>query len=178
MLLDIEKNGRLPQHYALIIWRDHPITGPEFPHVFIRIAIYELDPYPQTTDPLLPVILLDKTGVVLKETEAATQTRMMKITCKSSDGADLSVRLAGITPSFPCSTCFIVLPCSPDFCLTYLAGQGTLNARQASHYQVTYSCTDSDGRNSSSTADVFIQPNETPYFDETTYPGLKGRLPY
>ncbi|XP_070208583.1 uncharacterized protein [Littorina saxatilis] len=130
---------------------------------------------PVTTDPLLPVIMLDRTGVVLKETEAATQTRMMKITCTSSGGEALSVRLARITPSYPCSTCFTVLPCPSgvDFCLTYLAGQGTLNVRLASRYQVTYSCIDSDGRYSSSTADVFIEPNEPPYFEEATYPGLK-----
>ncbi|KAK7091331.1 hypothetical protein V1264_009026 [Littorina saxatilis] len=100
---------------------------------------------------------------------------MMKITCTSSGGEALSVRLARITPSYPCSTCFTVLPCPSgvDFCLTYLAGQGTLNVRLASRYQVTYSCIDSDGRYSSSTADVFIEPNEPPYFEEATYPGLK-----
>ncbi|XP_070209745.1 uncharacterized protein [Littorina saxatilis] len=118
-----------------------------------------------------PMLTVDPTGVVLEET--APQTKLMEITCTPSSGANPmpSVNLARVTPSFPCTGCFAVLPCSAGFCLNYLAGQGTLNVRLASRYQVTYSCTDSEGRYASKTADVFIKPNAPPYFT-----GLKGWL--
>ncbi|XP_070208250.1 uncharacterized protein [Littorina saxatilis] len=128
-------------------------------------------PAAATLAPTLAATLLelDKTGVVLNETETGSRSDLMEIKCQGN-----KVNLARITPSFPCTGCFRVLPCAkpPGFCLNFFPSQGTLNARLASHYQVTYSCFDSANRYSSITADVFIKPNAPPYFEPAKYQNM------
>ncbi|XP_070209778.1 uncharacterized protein [Littorina saxatilis] len=128
-----------------------------------------------TLAPLLPVLTVNKTGVIVTETEMRSLTNVLQIACTQTNGIHTSVNLASMSPSGPCGGCFSLLPCAQgtNFCLMYAVGQGTLNATVAPRYQLTFNCSDSDGRWVTTNADVFIQPNSLPFFDPATYPGLK-----